>query len=194
MAWSDWGSGDKLALRFLHVGSLWAGPASPTPQPRVESILYLHQTFQQAVDSVGPWGQPRKNSPSPPPSKNTGPFRGYKFMAEAEGQRLLQAAFESQPHTQRPLGSFPPASGSRLLAGKMKGICEEAGAFVTPLTPGSPFQGPRGRPRWLSCGKADLREAWGQLRPCAGTASSSHFSGQDCLLWASVSFSVTIGG
>ena len=78
-------------------------------------------------------------------------------MAEAEGQRLLQAAFESQPHTQRPLGSFPPASGSRLLAGKMKGICEEAGAFVTPLTPGSPFQGPRGRPRWLSCGKADLR-------------------------------------
>ena len=145
-------------------------------------------------DSVGPWGQPRKNSPSPPPSKNTGPFRGYKFMAEAEGQRLLQAAFESQPHTQRPLGSFPPASGSRLLAGKMKGICEEAGAFVTPLTPGSPFQGPRGRPRWLSGGKADLREAWGQLRPCAGTASSSHFSGQDCLLWASVSFSVTIGG
>lgn len=153
MAWSDWGSGDKLALRFLHVGSLWAGPASPTPKPFVESILYLHQTFQQAVDSVGPWGQPRKNSPSPPPSKNTGPFRGYKSMAEAEGQLLLQAAFESQSHTQRPLGAFPPASRRRPLAGKMKGIRGEAGAFVTPLTPDSPLQGPRGRPRWLRCGK-----------------------------------------
>lgn len=40
--------------------------------------------------------------PTLPPFQKAGPFWGCKFIAEAEGWRLLQAVFEPQPHTQHP--------------------------------------------------------------------------------------------
>lgn len=68
----------------------------PTAALSMDGPLCLTQTFQQVIDSLeqgASRGKARLRHLSPS-LKDTGPFGGCKYMVEAEGRCLLQAAFE----------------------------------------------------------------------------------------------------
>lgn len=204
MAWSDGGSGDKPALQLLHMGSL--GP-TPPPRPSMDKALYLPQAFQQVIDSVGPWGQPRKNSPSPPHSRPK--TLGLLGVVNLRG-RLRVGACRRQPLNLGPTLSTHGGGLSSSQREQALGLENERHLWGGQSLSNS--RDPRLTQAWLAELRAGLMcgDAWGQLRPSASTGLLSTFlwSGQPmdgdsepgippsplCLLRASGSFSVPIGG